>query len=201
MQQRSEETRSRILETATQLFSQRGYDVTGVAEICAAAGVSKGAFYHHFPSKQAVFMTLLEAWLSELDAGFELIRRQSPDVSTAVVQMARMVGEVFQAADVRLSIFLEFWMQAHRDVEIWQTAIAPYRRYHALFAELIRQGIAEGSLRPVEPEAAARLIVSQAIGLLMQALFDPQGANWVVEVEQSMRLLMDGLSRSKEGSA
>ncbi len=198
MQQRSEETRSKIIEAATTLFSKHGYDATGVAEICTTAGVSKGAFYHHFPTKQAVFMTLLETWLADIDTGFELIRQQSPNVSETIIQMAQMAGGVFQAADVRLSIFLEFWMQAHRDPEIWQAAIAPYRRYQDFFAGLVSQGIADGSLRSVDPEAAARLLVSQAVGMLMQALFDPAGANWAVEVEQSMRLLMDGLKSSEQ---
>ena len=70
MQQRSMETRKRILDAAQSLFSQSGYDATGVAEICRAAGVSKGAFYHHFPSKQAIFLELLDGWLSRLDESF-----------------------------------------------------------------------------------------------------------------------------------
>ena len=60
MQARSHETRSRILQSAIDLFSKEGYDATGVAEICTAAGVSKGAFYHHFPTKQALFLALLD---------------------------------------------------------------------------------------------------------------------------------------------
>jgi AcrR family transcriptional regulator len=48
MQARGEETRSRILHSALSLFGRQGYDATGVAGICEAAAVSKGAFYHHF---------------------------------------------------------------------------------------------------------------------------------------------------------
>ena len=64
MQTRSQETKNQILGAAYQLFSQSGYDATGVAEICQAAGVSKGAFYYHFPSKQAVFLELMDNWLA-----------------------------------------------------------------------------------------------------------------------------------------
>ena len=59
MQQRSEETRTHILKAALDLFSKNGYDATSVANICQAAGVSKGAFYHHFASKHSVFQALL----------------------------------------------------------------------------------------------------------------------------------------------
>ena len=78
MQQRSEETRTRLLEAAVRLFAQQGYDASGVAEICAAAGVSKGAFYHHFESKQALFLALLEEWLARLDAAFSRSARTHP---------------------------------------------------------------------------------------------------------------------------
>ena len=64
-QQRSEETRSRILESAIKLFSNRGYNKASVDDICADAGISKGAFYHHFKSKQALFPALLDGWLTD----------------------------------------------------------------------------------------------------------------------------------------
>ena len=64
MQKRAQLTRARILDVSTRLFSQNGYDATGVAEICAAASVSKGAFYHHFESKHSVFLAILDEWLA-----------------------------------------------------------------------------------------------------------------------------------------
>ena len=182
MQQRSMETRKRILDAAQSLFSQSGYDATGVAEICRAAGVSKGAFYHHFPSKQAIFLELLDGWLARLDDSFNLALRETKDVPHAIMQMASMAGSLYQSTDVNLSIFLEFWTQAQRDPSIWKTAISPYRRYQEYFAGLLQQGIAEGSLRQVDPQLSARVIVSLALGLLMQALFDPEAANWELEV-------------------
>ncbi len=198
MQSRSESTRSHIIEAATHLFSKTGYDATGVAEICQAAGVSKGAFYHHFPSKQAVFMELLNTYLNNIESGFTLMRQQTLDVPQAILQMASLVGALFQTANIHLPIFLEFWTQANHDPHIWEAAIAPYRRYQAYFAEMIQEGINEGSLEPVDAQLAARVLVSLALGMLMQSLFDPQIADWQNEARQSMELLMKGISRRKE---
>ena len=88
MQQRSEETRTHILEAALKLFSKEGYDATGVAQICQAAGVSKGAFYHHFPSKHAVFMALLQSWLEVLDKQFQAALEGARDVPDGLLRMA-----------------------------------------------------------------------------------------------------------------
>jgi AcrR family transcriptional regulator len=198
MQQRSEETHNHILEAATHLFSKTGYDATGVAEICQAAGVSKGAFYHHFPTKQAVFMELLNTYLKGIETGFTLMRQETGNVPQAIIQMAEMVGSLFQTADIHLPIFLEFWTQANHDPHIWEAAIAPYRRYQSYFAEMIQEGIDEGSLMPLDAQLAARVLVSLALGMLMQSLFDPQVINWQTEARQSMELLMNGITRRKE---
>lgn len=195
MQQRSEETRSHLLTAAQNLFSQKGYDAASVADICAEAGVSKGAFYHHFESKQALFMHLLEVWLGQMDQNFHSLRRAAPDVPSAMISMGRLAGGLMQTADVRNSLFLEFWSQAQRDPLVWQAAIAPYQRYLAYFTELLQQGTAEGSLRPVDPQAAARMLLALALGLLMQGMFDPRGVDWVEETAQSIEYLMNGLAR------
>jgi AcrR family transcriptional regulator len=195
MQHRSEETRNKIFEAANQLFSKTGYDATGVAEICQAAGVSKGAFYHHFPTKQAVFMEILNSYLNGLDTGFNLMRQEIHDIPQVILQMAEMVGSIFQTADIHLPIFLEFWTQAKHDPQVWEATITPYHRYQSYFAEMIQEGINEGSLQLVDAQLAARVLVSLAVGMLMQSLFDPQVTNWQREARQSMELLMNGIAR------
>jgi AcrR family transcriptional regulator len=198
MQHRSEETHNKILEAAARLFSKTGYDATSVAEICQAAGVSKGAFYHHFPTKQAVFMEILNSYLNGIESGFNLMRKEIHDVPQAILQMAEMVGSIFQTADFHLPIFLEFWTQANHDPQIWEASIAPYHRYQSYFAEMIQEGIDEGSLQSVDVQLAARVLVSLAVGMLMQSLFDPQVTNWQIEARQSMELLMNGIAWRKE---
>jgi len=58
-QQQKDETRARIFAAAAQLFAQKGYHATTVAEIVDAAGVAKGTFFVHFPSKDAVIAALV----------------------------------------------------------------------------------------------------------------------------------------------
>jgi AcrR family transcriptional regulator len=198
MKHRSEETRNKILEAAAQLFSKTGYDATGVADICRAAGVSKGAFYHHFPTKQALFMELLNSYLNGIETGFNFMRQEVHDIPRVILQMAEMVGSLFQTADIHLPIFLEFWTQANHDPQIWEATIAPYHRYQSYFTDMIQEGIDEGSLQSIDAQLAARVLVSLAIGMLMQSLFDPQVTNWKNEARQSMELLMNGIARRIE---
>ncbi len=54
-------TKDKLLLAAEQRFLQKGYTATTVDEICSSAGATKGAFFHHFPSKEALALTVVEA--------------------------------------------------------------------------------------------------------------------------------------------
>ena len=56
----SEATRAALLDTATALFAERGYAGTSLEDVASASQVTRGAVYHHFASKQALFEAVLE---------------------------------------------------------------------------------------------------------------------------------------------
>lgn len=195
-QYRSIKTHNLILRSAIDLFSSNGYDATGVADICTAAGVSKGAFYHHFATKQSVFLEILERWLGDLDTQLNLVLNEAPDVPTALLRMANMIEAVFAVAGDHLPMFLEFWSQSSHDPEIWKATVAPYRRYEVMFAAVIQKGIDEGSLLPqTDPHLVARAIISVAVGCLLQGMMDPEGAGWGAVTQGGIHLLLDGIVR------
>jgi AcrR family transcriptional regulator len=195
-QQRAEETRSRILDAAVRKFANAGYDSASVDDICAEAGVSKGAFYHHFPSKQAVFLALMQGWLGMIDMSMEAVHKRT--VPETLITMTNLLPGVFAAAEDRLPMFLEFWLQASRDETVWKAIIAPYRHYQEYFARLVEDGIAEGSLKPTDSGVAAQVIVSMAVGLVLQGVLDPHGADWEKTARESMQILMNGLAATSK---
>jgi len=63
-------TRSRILSTARDMFHGRSYADVGIQEICLAARVQKGSFYHHFPSKRDLALAVIDDVADEWANGF-----------------------------------------------------------------------------------------------------------------------------------
>jgi AcrR family transcriptional regulator len=194
-QQRSTETQERILDAAETTFARLGYDGTSVSAICRAAEVSKGAFYHHFDSKQAVFLRLLDRWLAGMDAAMSLMGESSAGVPARVMAMSGIVSPLLQISNNELLLYLEFLNRAARDPELWGELIKPYHRYRTAFAELIEQGNHEGSLPGINPASGSALIIGLAIGLLIQGFLDPQGADWASVSRKGIGVMLDGLKR------
>ena len=62
--------RSKLLDAAVAIIRQKGYAATSVDELCARAGVTKGAFFHHFPSKDSLAVAVTNHWSELSDALF-----------------------------------------------------------------------------------------------------------------------------------
>ncbi|HZY40489.1 MAG TPA: TetR/AcrR family transcriptional regulator [Anaerolineae bacterium] len=195
-QQRGTDTRNRLLDVAGELFAQRGYDATSVANICERAGVTKGAFYHHFATKQQVFLDLRDRWLAPLDAQFKLTRAEGETLPQLLHRIAEMTQPIFEAVgnEQRQQIFLELLSAARHDAAILPALLTPRQKYRDLFANLIQIGVAEGTLREVDVQLAAEVVVALGFGYVMQSLLDPGGADWAQLAQQSIGLLMHGLA-------
>jgi AcrR family transcriptional regulator len=72
-------TCERLIEAGRDAFGERGYDATSIAEILDAAGVAKGALYHHFDTKAALFDAVLDRVVQEIAEAAAERARRAPD--------------------------------------------------------------------------------------------------------------------------
>ncbi|MEI9812831.1 MAG: TetR/AcrR family transcriptional regulator [Acidobacteriota bacterium] len=80
-QDRAEATRAKLIETATDLVRRRGYNATAVDDICKAAGITKGAFFHHFRTKESLVEACMGEWdrrLAAMEAAAAFQKSRSP---------------------------------------------------------------------------------------------------------------------------
>ncbi len=192
-EERSQETRSSILAAAEQSFAERGYDVTSVDSICRAAGVSKGAFYHHFPSKGSVFVALLNAWLADLDQQFAVMQTGGASVPRQIAAMAAGVNAIYHVAGTKWNILLEFWAKSKVDPEVAHSTVDMIRRYQVFFRQVLERGTAEGSLQVKDVDLTATVVLSVVLGLLLQGILDPEGQDWGALMQRALAMLMDSM--------
>jgi TetR/AcrR family fatty acid metabolism transcriptional regulator len=194
-QDRSEETRKKILKTAAMCFSNKSYDRTSVANICELAGVSKGAFFYHFPTKKSVFLILLDNWLKELDASIEEIIKTSKDIPEALLRMTGIIKIVTNSSGGQLPLFLQFWSEASHDEDIWQATVSHYKKYQKYFSKVLDRGMKEGSIKKIDSKIASNVIVSFAVGLLLQELIDTDREDWDMISKEGFKIILDSIKR------
>lgn len=170
MQDRGELTRSSIKAAALALFSKQGYRQTSVSQICAAAGMSKGAFYHHFPSKSDLFNQLLNDWLADVKVEIEAIKDQGESLA-GLDRLARAFTELLRTSGAQLPVLLEFWQAAGSDDEVRTAAGGPYRDFQKLVSDMLAHPDA-GRLPLRERDAAARVLVAMGIGMLVLRMLE-----------------------------
>jgi len=198
MQNRSLETRSLIKAAAIDNFCLSGYDAASVAKICDQAGVSKGAFYHHFPSKQTLFLAIMEDWLQGLDNRLFGQKASKKNIPDTIKDMGSTLGIIFKAASGQLPMFMEFLVQASRSPEIWEAVIAPYRKYQQDFSHLIDRGIDEGSFKEdVDAEGSAWVLMSLAVGILLQGVLNPETVDWNLVTNKGVQMILDALQKGE----
>lgn len=157
----ADQTRERLLRAAADVFGERGYDGTRVADIAAAAGVSNGALYAHFDSKAELLLAALRA-----HGRRELADLLAADPSRPVTELLLQAGRSLpRRCDSRGYLIVEALMAARRDDDV----AGPMRDYTAERADwlagLIKAGQADGEVDPaVSAAAVAHFCLLLALG-------------------------------------
>jgi len=82
--ERGQATRAHLVDVASRLFAERGYDGTSIEAVLAEAGVSRGSLYHHFPGKDALFWAVLEGVAARVGQQLADATRDAPDPVAAL---------------------------------------------------------------------------------------------------------------------
>lgn len=82
--ERREKTQTAIVRAAKRIFGERGFAATTMDDIAAGAHVAKGAVYHHFPTKEALFEAVFEQASLELVSDLDRISRAEKDTLAAI---------------------------------------------------------------------------------------------------------------------
>jgi len=155
------ETRERLLRAAAEVFAERGYDGTRVADIAAAAGVSNGALYAHFSSKADLLVDALRTHGRRLLADLF-----AADPDRSVTELLLAIGRWLpRRRDPRGYLIVEALVAARRD----QDVARPMRDYIGeradWLSELVRLAQAGGELDPaLSPNALAHFCLLLAMG-------------------------------------
>jgi AcrR family transcriptional regulator len=196
-QEYSASTRRALVEVATDLFTDRGYAGSSLDDIVAGARVTKGALYHHFSGKQALFESVFE----------KVEERAARDIHKAV----RGTRDPWEKATSGLRAFLEVLQepQYRRIVIADGPAVLGYERYReqeerttfGIVQEIVSSVLSAYDLAPSMVETFSRVFFGamSAAGAAVSTAEDTRRAG--EEVEAAMAYILAGLRTLAESGA
>jgi AcrR family transcriptional regulator len=192
--ERSATTQAALISAARKLWGERGYAEVGTPEIAEAAGVTRGAMYHQYADKAALFRAVIEA-----------VETETMERLSAAVQAAEPASP---AAALRIAA--DAWLQIATDPEIRRLVLldapavlgwAAFRELNQRYGlgmteQLLAGAIEAGELRaqPVRPLAAVLLAAIDEAAMVIADAADTGIAQ--AEVGAVVRDLLDGVFRS-----
>ncbi len=152
----AEDRKQQILQVATELFANRGYEGATTREIAKRAKVNEAIIFRHFPTKEDLYWAVIEAKCAA-NAGKQImvgILEAGEDVRTTFVTLAETMMRRREKDPSLMRLLLFSALENHRLSErFFQTYIADY---YEVLAEYIRQRISTGEFRKINPQLAAR---------------------------------------------
>jgi AcrR family transcriptional regulator len=188
-QARSEATRQKILDAAIDLFSEVGYAAAGLGEIIERAGMTKGALYHHFDSKEALATAIIEQGTNLTRAAFRQVCESSSPALENLIHGVFVVTDLLvcdkkaRTAEQLTRALAEFNSAA---AQVWST------RLDAMTTQAQRAST-EGDLREgLDPHLVSESILNAMLGA--QLLAQTAHANdHITRLTRSLELLLPAI--------
>ena len=190
----SEETRkTQLLEAAKRCFAAQGYHETTIDDIVHEAGLSKGALYWYFKSKEELLDNLCDCYSEDLKEPFlKATLAENVDPLYLMVEVgAAMLKRATEDPDRRL-IWMEHWSLAVREPQSQAKHAALYQQWLDLDVPLLERSIAECRLKPVDPRQLVISLMALFDGLILLQAFRPEldvQATW----RSSIQMLIEGI--------
>jgi AcrR family transcriptional regulator len=164
--------RERVLDAAADLFQAHGYAATGIQELFRAAGVTAGAFYHHFESKKQLGLAVVrERVASAVETTWLAPLRDAP---TAIEGVAAVFAAIVRELDGNRAVrgcpannlTLEL---AYADPDFRRELKAVFDRWRAALAAKLADDMGRRALRKRDPDALAAYVISVYSGAMALA--------------------------------
>jgi AcrR family transcriptional regulator len=200
---RAQAKREQILKTAQALFLAQGFERTTMNAITAAAGISKQTLYHYYPSKEELFVDVLQSlalhrlWVDVPQVEWKAAAVSRDDLERVLVQIAvsltRYLTDPTYVALVRVLV-AEAPRFPHLAEAFWSAVPA---RGQAVFAALLEQASASGLVSMRHPDLATRLFVGPLLTYVFSAMFgaEKEGSDPPTEhLAELVRLFMRAIT-------
>lgn len=185
VQDRGERSRRSILEAAASVFDERGYDAASTTEILARSGLTRGALYHHFPSKEAIAAALVAAQSEALVVPDQPMKLQAV-VDLTLEYARRLRSDPVLRASVRLTV---------EQTSFTQPSQTPYQQSADAIRGLLQKAEQRGEMLPgVDLDEVTQFVVGAFTGVQLMSQVYCGRRDLLERVSTMWRLLLPGIA-------
>ena len=175
------DTRTQILQIAFKLFFKKGFKAVTMSELVQASGLSKGAFYHYFSSKEALYNEAIEKSLASYFENFQLdydpeltLRNNLKKLGKANAAMMEEFSQIIDDEHVGLNVYLLYLQTAITSPEFKGQLQHYFNTFHKTFDDWFQQAQSSGEIKPgLNPHFLAKQIMATMEGLNILDAFSP----------------------------
>ena len=149
-----ETRREAIVDTSARLFARRGYHATGIAELCEANDLGKGALYHYIGSKESLLAAIHDRVMDEVMLGAEKVAAAGGPPPRQLAMLGEELLDVIHRYPDHVWVFLhEFPALTGERAERFRER---RREYERRVEDVLRAGVKSGDFRKLDPWLTAR---------------------------------------------
>lgn len=189
-----EATKRRIAAKAKTLFVHRGYGAVTMNEVCEAARVSKGSLYHHFPSKEELFLVVVEEDTERWRADWDRKRTGMTSIEDQLVALAEHYADDFQNP---LFTAMEEFSRSHLMTdELVERLLRINDNASLACRDVLRGAMAKGELAGGDPDELAMMVTGmmEGLGKVYFTVDREREQERIAQLyRKAARLLLDGL--------
>ena len=174
---RRQAVRRRLLDAALQVFAERGFAGASLDEVAAAAGLTKGAIYSNFASKDDLFFAMMsDQALSRIETIRSVLAGTTTDGRSpqALFEIGRILTQAFSEQREWELVLLDFWRRAVRDDEIRPRFVAHRRQLRAAIADSVEQTLdTSADVGGLSLDEVVTVVLALFNGLAIERYVDP----------------------------
>jgi len=189
-----------ILDAAEKLFLEKGFTPTTMNDIGDAAEFARATLYHYFPSKEAIYVAILER---AMDTLISESRDSVDSAEGAEYKIVKLKDALLSFARYRQNFFHLYFITRSEVMPYLNRKLAKRlelktKEFEGIFHSIYRKGAREGELRPGDPLAMGDIFFAQIIGLMLlnntEILQPPLAEN----INQATRFFLENIAINRK---
>ena len=189
------ERKDQIVRATVDCITKYGYHNFSMQDVARTAGVSKGIIHYYFLNKDELMMSVLDKVAGDIERVLQTEMQSISDARRKLEVFVDVCFDIVRSTKEYYQVNMDFWTQINQKEEVRKVIARHYDKFRETAAIVIREGIASGVFRTVEPKEYASYVVAVIDGLSLQWLFDEGAFDYDGIIKKAGRLVLDGLKK------